>query len=613
MATRSIQNLRSWQTDRMSRTPRVQAFRGLVSGFCAVSALALLGCTAARAADPSVDRQPVTALADRYVAEFKVRFPIQYDFSGLAADRHDGVDINSPADLAKWRDFENRLATELHQVQPDALAGQPEWVTWHFLNQALKQDAETLVCRSELWSVSPLGWQAALSQLASIQPVSTAEARAQALARWRKFPAWIDQEIANLKEGQRLGYSATRASVQSTLGQLDGLVDGAVKESGYLSPAERDKTPAFVDEWTRLVASSVLPAIRRYRNFLRDEYLPHARETVSIETQPNGRECYRGLIFATVTVDEDPSALYDVAVRQVAKERDIAVTLGRKLYGAKATDWDALAKLILADPKNRFSSADEIRAYTQRTYERAYAAAGRMVLTPPVGRVKLEPFPEFQQASAPGGEYMPAADDGSRPATYYYRNVAKDLYRASLQNVILHETLPGHHLQIQFLAEHGHKGDHPISRLLFFSGPGEGWATYAEDFAHEIGLYDSDLDYIGRLMSSITPMMVADLGMQVKGWSADQAAAYLREALPMRPPERAVQSVALISGGPATVLAYPLGDMEWVKMRARAEASLGKRFDVRAFHQMELEDGMLPFAALQAKLDRWIQAGGPAQ
>jgi len=90
--------------------------------------------------------------------------------------------------------------------------------------------------------------------------------------------------------------------------------------------------------------------------------------------------------------------------------------------------------------------------------------------------------------------------------------VIGDLYRASLQNVILHETLPGHHLQIQFLAEHGRKGGHPIGRLLFFSGPGEGWATYAEDFAYEIGLYESDVDYIGRLMTSISPMMVADLG-----------------------------------------------------------------------------------------------------
>ena len=106
--------------------------------------------------------------------------------------------------------------------------------------------------------------------------------------------------------------------------------------------------------------------------------------------------------------------------------------------------------------------------------------------------------------------------------------------------------------------------------------------------------------------------VVVDLGMQVKGWTTEQAAAYLRAAMPLRPPERAVQSVALISGNPGFVLAYPLGDLEWVKMRSRAETSLGKKFDVRAFHEMELEDGMLPFAALEEKLDRWISAGGPA-
>jgi uncharacterized protein (DUF885 family) len=233
-----------------------------------------------------------------------------------------------------------------------------------------------------------------------------------------------------------------------------------------------------------------------------------------------------------------------------------------------------------------------------------------MVLTPPVGPVKLEPFPEFQQESAPGGQYLPAADDGSRVATYYYRNVAKDLYKASLQGVILHETLPGHHLQIAFLAEHGRKNLHPVARLLFFSGPGEGWATYAEEFSREIGLYDSDYEYIGGLMGSITPMMVVDLGMQVKGWSTDQAIEYMRKAMPMRPPERAVQSVATISGLPGFVLAYPMGGMQWTKMRAHAEQKLGASFDVRAFHQVLLEDGMLPFSALEAKLDRWIARGG---
>jgi uncharacterized protein (DUF885 family) len=562
------------------------------------------------AADKTGDAVRVTSLADRYMAEFKTTFPVQYEFSGLTAERHDGIDINSPAAITKWQTFEERLGAQLHQINTDSLVGQPEWVTWHFLNQALQQDAKTMVCRNELWDVAPLGWQTALSQLATIQPVGTAEARKQAVTRWAGFPAWINQEIANLREGQRLGYSASLATVKATIDQLNGVVDLPASKTGYLEPTKRDNNPAFVAEWTQTIESKLLPAMRLYRNFLRDEYLPHARQSPSIQSHPNGLTCYRGMIFATVTVDEDPGALYDEAVKQVASEHAVALALGKKVYGDKATDWATLAKLMLADPKNRFASADEIRDYTQRTYDRAYAARARMILTPPDGKVKLEPFPEFQQASAPGGQYMAAADDGSHPATYYYRNVPRDLYRPSLQNVILHETLPGHHLQIEFLAEHGHKGNHPVARLLGFSGPAEGWATYAEDFAYELKLYDSDVDYIGRQMSSITPMMVADLGLQLKGWSTQQAEDYLRAAMPMRPAERARQSVALISGLPGFVLAYPLGGIEWTKMRRRAEASQGKGFDVRAFHQVELEDGMLPFAALEAKLDRWLKTSG---
>ena len=551
-------------------------------------------------------RSRVTALADRYVAEYQKFFPLSYAFSGLPVARHDGIDVNSAADIARWHALMKSMGSELATIGPDAFAGEPEWVTWQFLDQAFRQDAMTAICRNELWSVSPLGWQAGLPQVAGIQPVGTDEARAQALTRWRGVGAFVDREIANLREGQRLGYSASDAAVRSTLSQLDELLAIEPGESPLMGPATRDKTPAFAAEWLGIIEGTVWPAIVRYRDYIRDEYLPRARKSPSLEAMPDGRDCYRSLIFSTATVDVDPDALFDRAQREVERERKLAVDLGRKQFGEKVTDWKSLGDAIRADPKEKFASADEVREFTQRVYERATAAAGRMVLTPPVGKVVLEPFPEFQQATAPGGQYLPAAEDGSRPATYLYRNVTTDLYRTSLENVILHETLPGHHLQVALLAEHGRQGNHPVARLLFFSGPSEGWATYAEDFAYELGLYSSDRDYIGRYMSSITPWIVLDLGMQVKGWTMEQAMAYAIEARPLRSPEQVKDTVAFISSAPGFVIAYPLGGLKWQEMRARAERELGEKFDVRAFHQALLEDGMLPFSALEAKLDRWI-------
>ena len=165
-------------------------------------ALLVLACfatvSAAIADAPTDDRARVTALADRLVAAYRDKYPIGFAFSGLPIDRHDALDINSPADIAQWREMMKRMGTELARINPDKFADQPEWVTWQFLKQAIQEDAETALCRDELWSVSAFGWQASLSQLASIQPVGSDAARAQALTRWRKLGPWVDQEIANL-------------------------------------------------------------------------------------------------------------------------------------------------------------------------------------------------------------------------------------------------------------------------------------------------------------------------------------------------------------------------------------------------------------------------------
>jgi uncharacterized protein (DUF885 family) len=217
--------------------------------------LATASCAALAApAQAADDRARVTALADRFVAAYQEKFPVSYAFSGLAVTRNDGIDINTQADLAAWHATLKQMSTELATISADAFVDQPEWVTWRFLDHALKQDAATLPCRNELWgNVTALGWQASLPQVAGMQPVGTDTARAEALTRWKKFGPWIDTEIANLKDGQRLGYSANAASVRSTIAQLDSLLAGPADKSELMDPATRDKTPGFcaTSTWRR--------------------------------------------------------------------------------------------------------------------------------------------------------------------------------------------------------------------------------------------------------------------------------------------------------------------------------------------------------------------------
>src|SRR5262245_30149408 len=241
---------------------------------------ALLTALAAFSAHAEDDaRARVTALADRFVAEYQKAFPVGYSFSGLPVTRNDGVDINSPEDVARWNALMKEMAGQLAAIKPDAFAAEPEWVTWQLLDHAFKQNISTAICRNELWSVSALGWQASLPQVASIQPVATEENRAQALSRWRDYGPWIDREIANLKEGQRLGYSATEAAAKSTLSQLDQMLSQKPEESPLMDPATRAKDPAFAEAWKTVITGTVWPGIMRYRDYIRDEYVAHARKS----------------------------------------------------------------------------------------------------------------------------------------------------------------------------------------------------------------------------------------------------------------------------------------------------------------------------------------------
>jgi len=221
----------------------------------------------------------------------------------------------------------------------------------------------------------------------------------------------------------------------------------------------------------------------------------------------------------------------------------------------------------------------------------------------PAGDVTIVPFPEYQQSTAPGGQYIPAAEGGDRPATYLYRTYPP-VRRAALEATIFHETWPGHHLQNAIIGEQ--KERHPIARLVWVAGFGEGWATYTERLADEMGLYSTPRTRLGVHLS-LAALMVADLGIQTRGWTVEQAQRYVRLQLPNLPEERITSVVSLLASIPGYVASYTVGAAEIGRIRAEAERALGRRFDIRAFHQAVLEDGTIPLPMLAEKIDRWVK------
>lgn len=548
----------------------------------------------------------VTHLADMFVAEFERRFPFAVLEAGLPLASQSGISINAPQDLVRWRRFVHALEKRLARIPEADVAGRPAWVTRAYLQQAIAQQGSDEACRSELWQVSPYEWAFRLPLIAEAQPVATAKERRETLQRWEGLAAWIDRDAANLAEGLRLGYGGLRGGVEAEIRQIDTLISAPKEQWPTTLLANRAADPVFARHLDVIRTEQLLPAAKRFRAFLQDTYLPRARLSPSITSEPLGLECLRSRLLVATSVDMEPSAMFALVLARRNAEHARLVVLGREVYGVSTLDWAGLVEHVRQDPQYHFHDADDLRTTLAAVIARARAALPRMVTNPPSGQINVEAVPKYAEASAPIGRFLPGSDDGTRQPAFLYRADLSRFPRASAESVALHETIPGHYLQTAMLTERRGTKLHDVARLVYVVGPSEGWATYAESWAEELGLYSSAFEEMGGFLNSVTPAAVADLGMQVMGWDVDKAAEYLQAEMPFWTPTRAREVASSLS--PGEVESYPVGVLQYEAARQRAQEALGSRFDSRQFHQMLLSDGALPFAALNFKIDRWIAA-----
>ena len=562
-----------------------------------LAAAALAHAPAARAQD---DARRVTELADAFVAAIFRESPESGTLFALPDARHDRLSDNSLAAVARTAAFNDSLLRELDAVSADRLRGRPEWVVHGFLRESLESSRAARVCRRELWPINQMfGWQVGLGQLAAAQPVGTDDFRAQALARWRQLPRWLDTEVANLREGLRLGYTTPKRNVQLVVDQLDALLAAPPEQSPFWSPAARDSAPGFREAWRALIADEITPAIRRYRDFLRDTYLPGARESQALAALPGGRACWMAQYRGYTTVERTPEEVFELGRRTVERNQADMRRLGRELFGTD--DPGALRERITADSANRFSGRDEILAFSRAAVERAKGVMPRWFGRVPEAEARVEPIEAYREAAA-SSHYQDPADDGSRPGTYWIQ-----LYRPEEQTrgvaeiTAFHETYPGHHLQIALARER--PSAHPITRFADNSGYVEGWGRYSESLAEEMGLYTLPHSRIQRRAWPARGM-VADPAFHMLGWTREQVIAYVMEAGRTREwGENLVDRIAIL---PAQLTAYDTGALEIFALRQAAQERLGDRFDIREFHDRLLEDGSLTLRMLREKMERWM-------
>jgi uncharacterized protein (DUF885 family) len=563
----------------------------------------LLGATAASAAPGDADAK-FQALYKAEWAWRKVEFPGTERGEAPLPDHRPRVDAASQARrLAYWQDVRGKLDGiaeadlspgeavnyEVYRNQLDTLINQ----------QKFREYEKPFNSDSQFWS--GLGFTAS-------RTFHTAQDYRNWIAQMRDVPRDFDEETVNMRAGLARGFTAPKATLVGRDKSVS--IVSQAKDAEHtlfwkpfehmpqsVSPTEQ---AALKAEARQVFESAVRPAYAKLLTFLDTEYIPHATERLAAEDLPDGKAYYRAQIKEFTTLDMDPEAIHELGLSEVAKIHAQMLTV-MKETGFKG-DFPAFLAYLRTNPKFYVKDPQELLNRAAWIAKRVDGKLPAYFGWLPRSRFGIEPVaPDI----AP---FYTSARGGTK--TYLlntYDLPSRPLY--NLTALTLHESAPGHSLQGGLAEEQDGLPD--FRRDVYISAYGEGWALYCERLGVEMGMYDTPYDRFGMLTFQMwrAARLVVDTGVHHKGWTRAQAIKYLHDNTALADHDIEIEVDRYISW-PGQALSYYLGMMAISEARAKAEAALGPKFDIRAFHDTVLSMGSVPLPVLRARIDRFIAEDG---
>jgi uncharacterized protein (DUF885 family) len=429
------------------------------------------------------------------------------------------------------------------------------------------------------------------------------------LSRLRQLPAWIDQAMANMREGMKSGVTLPRAAMASALPQFKKLAEATPADSVYNTPSKnfpksfsaKDKAALARDYLA--AAGKLQPKLKQFAAFLENEYLPATRTSTGWNALPNGAEWYLARVAQSTTTTMHPDEIHAVGQKEVARIQAEFAILGPKMgYAGPAS---GLPKWVSEQDKYRpFKTEQEVLDVYRNLDAVLRTKLPALFTLMPKAPLDLRLEPELTRATASDHYTAPAAD-GSRPGVFWsVVNDPKQYGSTGMVTLFLHEGQPGHHFHIALLQELN------LPNFRKFGGNNaftEGWALYAETLGKEMGLFDKPEDYFGHLNDELlrAARLVVDTGMHAKGWTREQGIQYFRDTLGYSEGEARAQ-IERYMVWPGQALGYKVGSLKIASLRAKAAAAMGDKFSLPKFHEIVLGDGTLPLSLLEAKVERWI-------
>jgi uncharacterized protein (DUF885 family) len=379
------------------------------------------------------------------------------------------------------------------------------------------------------------------------------------------------------------------------LKQLDGLLSTDPENSPFYLPAKRANDPAFDRALRQEIEDRITPAILQYEKFLRTDYFPRARESPSLSALPNGSACYQAYLRRYTTSADTPEFVIALGKKIVIESTAEIQRIGSRLYGTASLP--EIVRRSHDDPKSRFASSAQLLQFSKEIVQRAEQKSRNFFLQFPSQPVVVEPLPEYQNGSGVSSHYQANGND-RQPAMFW---ISTDDWanetRGSAEITAVHETVPGHHLQIATARRL--QPPTKLANLAFNAAYVEGWANYAERLAEEQGIDGDDYERIQRRVLAGRSLVI-DPGIHAFHWSRQKAEAFVMETGLSK--EQADDMIDRIAVEPGQLTSYEIGGQEILSLRESARKRLGAKFDLRVFHQRVLEQGAIPLSALRSHM-----------
>jgi uncharacterized protein (DUF885 family) len=584
-----------------------------------IVSLAALAAPAA-AGTPAKDPSPNKALNALFEREFKVQVaehPELGTLFGVPGFDDRLTDLSEQA-VARRKAHTKAVIAELGRFDPKSLSTQDRISRELALESLTMRERENAFYGDLPFGGDDDGWmpvssmngpQQLLALLARAASFRTAADYERYLKRLGAVPLLLEQERAQMQAGMRSGWMPPRAAMLLVPDMFTVFAAGDITATPLWQPfahfpddvSAADRT-RLTEAARRVLSERVHPAFAEFKRFLESTYLPASRGDLAASKLPGGAAYYALKVRENTTLPLDPLEIHETGKREVARIRK-AMDEVIASTGFKGTLPEFL-EFIRSDPRFFFKTPEARLVAYRDIAKRADAELPKLFAELPRLPYGIRAMEAYEGDNS--DHYTPGALDGTR-AGFFEANVNNLEKRPSheMESTLLHEAVPGHHLQNARAQELA--GLPTFRRAIWYVGYGEGWALYSESLGYEMGFYKDPYSHFGALSAEMLRAcrLVVDTGLHSLGWTRDQAIRYLADNSGVHPDYAAAEIDRYIVW-PGQALGYKVGELKIKALRAKAKAALGDRFDLRRFHNAVLDDGALPLTVLEARIDEWI-------